>query len=365
MTTPEIALNDTQKAYVMTNYARESIVTMARKLFGDPLLDARSDEARAIKKYLSGEKVPVAKVVSAPRPVLTLTSDQKKLIEDMSHKMKSLELTRHVFDDPAIKNMAPEHQLVYKHWKTCFPEGVDASDEPVEEVEYHPPVNIAKLVDLVNEYVPTGEVSKKLYLVPLKLTDERNLKALMSYLRIIRFKIQAGQYQRNIDRQLFISTFMRFTHDKPDLTAEEQDQYIAAAAETVNIARIERDLMKIEGHIDEIMSGDREARGQFMPLVELINATRSKLDQSKERLKKLIDGLVTARSDRIKDRENRNSSILNLFDTVMKDEQARKDLAELGMEEKNGDIKEVGRIRGLDDVSIIISGMTEDEGGLA
>ena len=98
-----------------------------------------------------------------------------------------------------------------------------------------------------------------------------------------------------------------------------------------------------------------------MPLVELINTTRSKLDQAKGRLDTLITNLVGTRNKRMQDRDVRNSSILNLFDAWMKDEQKRNDLIELGIEEHEEDKRDVNRIKGVDDMTAIIAGMTEEE----
>lgn len=360
----EIQLTTEQKTYILANASTKSLLELTREIFGNPNLDGRSFEGRAVKVFLAGEQLPIKTTAHVGTGKIVLTDAQKKQIEDLAHSMTSLEVARLVFNNPGIKQLSQEWRAVHQHYKTCYPEGIDASEDPVDENDYKPPVSTQTLTAQVNEFVPTGDVNKKLYQWPLKSSDERHIRALMSYMRVLKFKYQATQYQRNVDRMLFISTFMRFTHDKPDLSAEEQDQYISAAAETVNIARIERDLMRIEHNIEEIMDGDRESRGQFMPMVELINATRSKLDQSKGRLKTLIEGLVTSRSDRIKDRDNRNSSIINLFDAWLRDKQRRDDMCDMGSKEKEEDVKEVNRIKELDDMSVIISGMTEEEAGL-
>ena len=48
-----------------------------------------------------------------------------------------------------------------------------------------------------------------------------------------RFLHQIGTYNIETDRELFESSFVRYTWDKPDLTQEEVDQYIGWVIESM------------------------------------------------------------------------------------------------------------------------------------
>ena len=360
-----LQLTEEQKKLVLAHWDKEDIASLAQRAFGNKTLDGRTPEAFAVKAFLAGENIVIKPSRPPPIGPLELTEEQRKKIDELAPQVtSSVELARMVFNDPTIKNLDRTWRTVYNYYKTICPAGVVVSEEPVEELEYIPPVSAQVLAGQVNEYVPTGDVSRRLYnWGKLKTSEERQLRALMSYVRTFGFKYRAGQYQRQMDRTLFISTFFRFTHDKPDLTAEEVDQYIAAASETVNITQIERQLQRIEVMMEDILNGDAESRGRFMPMVELINTTRGKLDQSKKTLQSAIESLVGTRNKRVHEQGQRSSSVLNLFEAFQKDKQMRDDIYDLGIKEKLEDTREVGRIRDFDDVVAIIAGQTEEEGG--
>ncbi len=219
----------------------------------------------------------------------------------------------------------------------------------------------------MNDYVTTGDVSRKVYVWgKLKSSEERCMRALMKYMRVYRVTYQASQYDKKSERELFLSTFIRFTHDKPDLTEIEVDQSISAASETVNIAQIERSIKRIDKIQEEIMMGGEvddngKVRKLGMSDVELINQIRAKHDLSKNRLKSLMEALEETRSKRQAGKNERNQSILNLLEAWQQDEQKRTDMIAMGDREKAEDLKEVGRLRDLDDLTALISGQTEDE----
>ncbi len=255
--------------------------------------------------------------------------------------------------------------------KEVWPDSFNAaSEEPVTETAYSPPVTLSVLIGMVNSFVSTGDARKTYNGNTLKISEERQLKALMSYLRVFRFKYVASQYEKQVDRDLFISTFVRWAHDKPDLTAIEVDQMIGAADETVNLAQISRSIQRIDKMQEDIMDagGEIEEEGgkkrKFsMTDVEMINGIRTKHDQAKGRLEKLMSTLEDSRSKRIGQRDLRNNSILNLFDAWRDDPEWRADLIEIGRREKEEDATEARRLRDMDDVIALISGQTLEEAG--
>lgn len=362
-------LTEAQKARILEMYPEHDLATITRDVFQNPALNGHNTEGITVKTFLvsqgKGTQAEPIKTTGTVVGRVLLSDDQRKQIEDLVEKIDNvLELARIVWSNPNLKQMSKEYRAVYDYYKAVFPKGIDAGNELVDEAEFSPPTTMPMLIGLVNECVPSGDTKRTYNWNGLKPGEERQLRALMSYLRSMLFKVKAGEYDRKVDRNLYISVFVKYTHDKPDLTHEEVDQYVHSASETVNIVQIERELKNIQRNIVEVMNGDRESRGQFMPMVELLNTTRGKLDQSKTTLKKIVESLVGTRSKRLQDRDTRNSSILNLFDAWQKDQQMRDDIIELGLAEKEGDLKEVGRIRDLDDVTALVAGQTEHEASM-
>lgn len=357
-----LTLTDAQKEMILSMEKTHAIGAIARAITGNANAKGSTIEGLTVKSFLAGLGRPPAplphnKPIGTP---VILTEEQKKRVEELAPKAETcLELARLVMNDPTVKSMSHEYRAVWAHYQLVYPEAANVSEEMTSDI-WAPPSTVAGLVGLVNDLVPNG-TGRRTYGYPLKAVEDRQLKALMGYMRILRFGYQANHYKRIIDRNLFISTFIRFTHDKPDLTQEEQDEYISAAVETVTIINIERQLQDIDQAMSELMSGDREQRGQFMPMVELVNATRGKLDQSKGRLNTLIKGLVGSRENRMKERDNRSSTILHLFDAFQKSEEVRADLAAMGAAEHEEDKKETNRLVNLDDLTALIAGQKQIE----
>jgi hypothetical protein len=360
-------LNDIQKAEVDKMYAREDITSLARRLFNDESLDGRSAEAVAIKNYII-EKGNAPMFRNEPKPPVVLSDDQKQTIRyNLEYTRNPLELANFVFapneGDKKVLFGSREYTAVFQYTREIN-RNVSSEDAPVEDKEFRPPNNMNVIVGWANRYVPTGDPEKTAYptKTPLKPAETANLRALMSYMKTHRFIYQADKYKRLRDRELFISTFVRWCHDKPDLTPEEVDQYIGAASETVNIGNIERFITMLEEKIEEALLGDGndDAKVVSLKYLDLMNQNRAKLDTAKERLKKLLDTLVGSRSDRLKGQIARNQSVVHLV-SAWQNEERRREIIALAEKEQGEDAKEYEKIRTIEDMQALVAGLSREE----
>jgi hypothetical protein len=331
--------------------------------------DGRTTEGKSIQAFLAGMDTK-APTTETPIGNQELTDDQKAMVDSLlkdGRVKSSMELAKLVFPDREVKGLSREWRAVHAYAKEYYPDSFSVTEEPVTEAQYTPPTRLQELIGIVNGYVMTGDVNKKTYNPSLlKVSDKRNLTALMAYMRIMRFKYVASTYERQVDRELFISTFIRWAHDKSDLTAMEVDQMISAASETVNIAQMEREIQTIKRYQESIMAGEEvdengKKRRFGMTDVEMINGVRTKHDQAKARLKILMSDLETVRSKRLDDIKDRNATLLNMFEAWMNDPDWRADIIAAGQREKKEDADEVARIRGTDDIIALISGQSIEE----
>ncbi len=365
-----IELTEEQKALALANVTKLRLGELTTLVFPGTKPDGRTTEGKSLQAFLAGVDRP-ALTSKAPIGPTELTPEQKTMIDALvkADRVKSsLELAKLVFPGVTVVKLSREWRAVYAYAKELYPDTFSVTEEPVDESQYQPPDRMQSLVAVVNTYVMTGDVSRKTYNInALKVSDERNLKALMAYMRVYRFKYVASTYDKRVDRDLFISTFIRWTHSKPDLTEMEVDQMISAAAETVSVAQMEREIQTIKAYHESIMSGEEvdEATGKKrrfgMTEVEQINGVRTKHDQAKGRLEKLMSGLETVRSKRLSERDTRNNSILNLFDAWRDDPGYRADLIAIGRREKQEDAAEVRRLKDMEDVIALVSGQSEEE----
>lgn len=364
-------LTPEQEKTVLANWDKVKINALVKMTFANKDLDGRTFEGKAIKLFLAKHGCVAGTTEKPFVGELYLTPEQKKFIEENGKDggMKPLEMKQVLFpNDKKGTLLSREGRAVYKYAKAVHGEDVDFWDEPVDTQKYNPPKTVPETKNLVNSYVSNAtDPSKEAYSTgSLRPFEEKCLKALQGYLKTIRFRYQAAQYDKRADRALFESSFVRTTHDKPDLSAADVDMYVAGAAEMVNVTREERKILKLEDKLNDIMEEDTGENGERKPLtqafVELLNQTRTKWDASKKRYQDIMGALESTRAKRNEHQIQRSQSVLNLLEAWQKDEETRNDIIAFGEKEKAEDAAEVKRLADMDGVIALIAGMTVKEG---
>ena len=173
-----------------------------------------------------------------------------------------------------------------------------------------------------------------------------------------RFNHQINTYQAETDRELFESSFIRYTYDKSDLTQEEVDQYIVLSSEVVIAANIQRRKEHLTAMLDAIVE-DSDGRAS-MSLVEVIGKVETEYNQSVKRQQQLLGDLKEKRSDRLSKQVKENASILNLVQ-MWKEEESRKKMIHLAELRKQKVDEEIQKLSSMDEIKCRIMGLSEDE----
>lgn len=367
-----LTLTQEQKDKVLSLYATTKLGDMVPLVYPGAKADGRTTEGRSIQAFLAEvDIVPkTSKWPISPDTPTELNDDQRLAIEKLAPRCRTtVELAQAVFNDKSLKSGSRQFKLVYEYKKHLYPEAEVTEEEPVDEKMYQPPISIMVLTTEVNKWVTVGKSTKRAYTWgQLKASEERCLDKLMGYIRVYSFIYTASQYEKKVDRDLFVSQFIRWAHDKPDLTEIEVDQMVMAAAERVNIAQIDRDIQRISKIQEEIINGNEvdengKVRKLGMTDVELINAVRTKHDAAKKRLSDLMSDLEEVRSKRFDAKRDRYGSIIDILDAFMKDEDVRNRVfVDEGINEKDEDKAEVERLSGVDELMALISGQSKEEG---
>lgn len=356
---------------------------IAKQIFGekDPVTgavtDGRTQGAKVIRAFLAGEGKTAGTTAKEPvDPDIALSDDQKQQIEKLAPKMReggSVELARIIWGDSSLQSLHRKTRLVREYMKQVYSEGVTINDEPVDEREWKPPISISHLIGLVNTYVQQADNRKTYNGNNLKPSERKCLEAMMIYLRNYKVSVAASKFERKVDRELFLSTFIGWTHDKPDLTRIEQDQFVMCAEETVNIVQIDRSIQRIDKMQEEVTMGqvvDEHGKKAKLSMtdVELINAVRTKHDAAKKRLLDIMSHLEGARAEREQARKNRNFSVQDLLDAWMQNRELtagqgpfRDKLLQGGIDEKDKDTAEVERLSAEEEIVALISGQSKEE----
>jgi len=358
----ETDLTKEQQDFVIFNWKTMDLISMVQTLSGDEHADGRHKLGRSIKNFLASKGFEAKTSKYKAIGPTELTVEQIEYIQQNADRCKPLEMARILFKNDKLTPLSREFKAVFGAVEKVSKNLVRRDETPASEDIYNAPKSIYKLIPRVNRMVPNSKnENEPLFPDTKKLsgTDEKNLRSLLSYMNIPRFSLEANRFIKEVDRELFESSFIGMTWDKPDLKREEVEQYISLSAELVQTAQIDRHIQRLDQEIEDAMSGDSD-RKLSMSLIELINGAREKLDKSKERQKKLIENLTDSRADRLKKRIQENSSILNLVD-AWRDEKRRQELIALADLQKKAEDADIHKLSTMSDVVALIAGITKNE----
>jgi hypothetical protein len=332
-----------------------SLHDLTKKVFSDiPDLDGRSVYGKAIKKFLASRDLKIkTKSEYVPKARVEFTQDQKDYITNNASTMSAVELARDLFNDYNLNNLSIEARSIQEYLSSLPSQVKDVQTEPEEDQEdYKPPKNLERALVRVNKYVLDGLDKDK-----LTARQKKELKSVIAYAHTYRFLHQIGTYTSQVDRDLFESSFIRYTYDKADLTQEEVDQYIVLATEVVISSSIQATIQVLQGQIDDDVKSGLKIP---MVLVDAITSARTEYNQCVSRQQKLLNDLKVKRSDRISKQVQENASILNLV-MLWKDEDTRREMIKMADMRREVLKTEIGRLTSMDDVKARIFGITEEE----
>ena len=359
-----VELTDEQKADVLNEWnknpnsppAIKKLTQIAFPDVSEELQDGRSKYGRAVKAYLASQDLKARGAHEyQPKESVELTEEHKEFVKNNGSMMSSVEIARTIFNDQSISNLHTETRAVNEYIKELGEEIVSFEDvQEVPEEQYFPPKTFSACLSKVMRYVPNGIDKSKMTSI-----DKRGVTKLIGYLTTHRFIHQINSYTSQSDRDLFESSFVRYTFDKPDLTQEEIDQYIVLSSEVIIAASIQRRSERLQGLLD-ITADDSEGRRINMGLVTAIGTAQTEYNQCVARQHKLLSDLKEKRSTRLSKEIKENASILNLVE-LWKEEESREKLLKMAEIRRSILKDEVERLSTMDEVKARIMGLDEDE----
>jgi len=336
----------------------KELVQIAFPNISEKLQDGRSKYGKCLKAFLVSRNIKAkASHEYVGRNDVSLTDEMKEFIINNGHAMTDQDMARILFEDNTLTNLHKETRIIseFKKENDIQQSNVlPADSNPVPTEEYKPPRTIHLMITRINKYVLDGINRDK-----ITAFQRRGVEALIGYLHTYRFLHHITNFESQIDRDLFESSFVRYTYDKSDLTQEEVDQYIVLASEVVIASNIQRRVEHLQRLLDEVAQ-DTEGRRISMSLVEAIGKAQNDYHQSVGRQNKLLNDLKEKRSDRLKNQIKENASIINLVQ-LWKDEESRQKLIKLAELRKKVIKDEVQKLSSMDEVKARILGISEDE----
>lgn len=363
----EYKLSDDQKKKILDYWNDKnesgkspSLSELSFYVFGEGV-DGRSKEGRAMKEYLATFEIkPKAAQEYVPLKRKELTEEQKAYIQNNCAAMTSVEMSRIIFKNNKLNNTCIEARTVNEYIKELDP--IETYEDPNEggSSTWKAPCTRIQTIAMVNKHF---KVSNKFDKSKMNVNQEKEVESLMRYLNTYRLESQINTYEEANDRTLFESVFVRYTHDKADLTEEEVDQYIILSNESIMEKKIKRRSEHLQKLLDnQTGAGDNDSEHArvAMSLVEAIGKATTEFNSCIKRQQDLVNSLKQKRSDRLSKRIQENASILNLIDK-WKLEKTRNELIKIAEKRKNKVKEEIDKLASMEDVQAKILGISMDE----
>jgi len=318
--------------------------------------DGRTKEGRIVKQFLASRDMTARSLHDyVPKGKIELTEEHKEYAANNANLMRGFEIARVIFQDVTLSHVSQEARTVNEYIRTLDMIVSSFNEETgVVESEYKPPKTSTQALNKANKYVLNGIDKER-----VTAKQKKDLSSLIGYLHTFRFLHQINSYDDTTNRELFESSFVRYTYDKNDLTQEEVDQYILLSAEVCIASNIQRRVEHLQRLLDDT-ANNTEGTRISMSLVEAINTAQNEYNQCVNRQHKLLGDLKQKRSDRLSKKMDNSASILNLVE-AWKDEETRKQMIELADRQKGSLEKEIEKLADMDDLKCRILGISKDE----
>ncbi len=356
-------LSDEQVKFVEENYFL-NIVELTRGAFKDETLTQRDQpKIRAVKQALAhlGKHVNPVPTKKDQELLDELTDDQKLYIRNNYKNCSGpLEIARTLFANPKLEGFSKQCQMVATYCRQLDPK-FNRDDELVDDRDYKPPINTIHLMGKVNKYALNPNADRKVLFDPATMTASQThqLDALLSYMKLPLFKVEADKFVKRIDRDVFESTFIAMCWDKTDLSAEHVIQFIHLSSLIVKGNQLDRIAQKLDDRQNETLS-DPDATIK-MTEVETLNAYREKINAGSKQIAALIKSLTGERNKITDEKRAGNSSMHNLVESWKKREDRMKIIQLAERQQKAALKQEIERLSSMDAVKLEIFGISKSD----
>lgn len=356
----ETLLSDEQKLKLLNEWNNRpdnppSLVELVQLAFGTEDLDGRSKEGKAVKNFLASRQIkPKKSHEYQAKGLIELNPEQKEYISNNCATMTGIEIAKILFKNESLTNLCQETRSVLDYMKT-IPSNIkylNDTNENIATESYKPPRSEERMIVKINRYIMEGIDKEK-----MTGRNKKEIHALIGYMNTYRFTHQINLYDDEDDRDLFESSFLRYTYDKSDLTQEEVDQYIVLATEVVISSTIQQTITALQNQIDLATQEDGRIP---MAIVEASSTARKEYNDCVNRQQKLLNDLKVKRSDRLSKQIKDNASILNLVE-MWKQEESRKKLLKMADLRKAIVKTEINRLDSMDELKCKILGISEED----
>lgn len=345
-------LTNEQKEFLVANFKENpSLIDLTRRLFGDPELDGRTKEGRAVREFLSSQNLEYETSAWEKIEDIDLSEAQIDFIKNQAENgLSAFQISEILFPDITVKRFSKHHLSVLNFLREYEPNFVHESESAINK-EYNAPRTDSVTIDKINEFAHIG-------LKKDKITHEEMqcARTLMKSLSAPRFIQVISNYSSDKDRRLFEAEFIRATWDKPDLTSDEINLYINVCVDYINLKNISSHIEKLNTMFNEV----EDQQDMTVRLAEVLKSKTDEYDKCEKRMESLIKKLNGDRAERLKNKRQDNASILTLVRNFQVEEE-RKQMVQLAEMQKILVEEEVERLDNMDTWKARILGISKKD----
>lgn len=345
-------LTPDQEDFILNNYKSvKDLSILTQKCFNDETLDGRTIEGKLIRAFLAKNNLKYNTSKHIKVDSIEFTEAQKHfIIQSAEQGMSSFAIAELLFPNKEVKKLGAEQRAVLEHIRSVN-ENFIPSQESGLLTSYSPPKTYPRLIKKV--FDSTGyELDEN----KMTRSHKNCLDKLAINLSNSRFVKIMNNYTSKEDRNLFEEEFTRLTWDKPDLTADEINLYMNVCKEIINLEVISKHLNKL----NDLFDSAEEQNDMSVKLAEIIKAKSSEYHQCEGRIETLTKKLQGDRSERMKNKQRENASILSLVQ-MFQDEEERKNMVRIAEMQKQLVKEEADRLEGMSAFKARVLGISKED----
>jgi hypothetical protein len=345
-------LTKDQEEFIFKNHKLiKDLNLLTQRCFDDDSLDGRTKQGKLIRTFLVKNNLEYKTSKHVKVDSVEFTESQKHfIIQSAEQGMSSFAIAELIFPDKEIKKLGAEQRAVLEHIRSIN-ENFIPSQESGLLTTYSPPKTYPRLIKKVFDSTGFQLDESKMSRGQRNCLDKLSIN--LSNSRLIKI---INNYTSKDDRNLFEEEFTRLTWDKPDLTADELNLYMNVCKEIINLEVISKHLNKLNDLFDDAQDQDE----MTVKLAEIIKAKSGEYHQCEGRIEALTKKLQGDRSERMKNKQRENASILSLVQ-MFQDEEERKNMVRMADMQKKLVKEEAEHLEGMSAFKARVLGISQED----
>tara|TARA_R110000822_G_scaffold110654_6_gene241000 strand:+ start:25728 stop:26777 length:1050 start_codon:yes stop_codon:yes gene_type:complete len=330
----------------------KELMEITRDIFEDQSLDGRCRQGRDVREFLQkqGLKYKTTKKERASNYISKLKEQDLQFIQEHFDEMTAVQMAKVLFgeDITAAHNGA---RLIRDEVEKLMNTKMIVDKRTFDTHPYEPPRTIKKMCEKINKVSSSSLNHER-----LSAMEKMGVNKILKSMATPRFTNSIRKYVDLEHREVFESQYIDHTWDKPDLTTEEIALYVNLCSDYVSLIVTSKHLEKLS-RIFENMADDDVTT---VSMATNIKEKNDEYDKIAKRIQSLIEKLNGKRSDRIKNQQNRNVSILPMIQEFQAEE-GRKRMIAIAEMQRDAASSEADRIESLPDLKARLLGISKSD----